>query len=257
MGLLGRLLGGVAGLAMGGPVGAMMGQAVGHAAEASLRGEAGADILGGARVAGLFARPEETYALCVVVLAAKLAKVDGPVNRTEIDAFKRAFPMPPEAAGNIGRLFDTARDSAEGYAGYADQLGTTFAAQPWLMEDVLAALFAIARADRPVVVPEHRMLLDVARRLGIGESGWNRAQAGAPRGLRPPARDEPDAYAVLGVSAKADDTAVRAAWVALMRTHHPDSVAAKGGDAAAVEAAGVRVARINAAWDRIKRERAL
>ncbi len=257
MGILGRVIGGVAGLAMGGPFGAVMGQQVGHAAENSLRGHAAPGLLGGARIAGLFARPEEIYALCVVVLSAKLAKVDGMVNRAEIDAFKAAFPMPPDAARDIGRLFDTARDSPDGYAAYADQLGRAFEAQPWMMEDVLAALFAIARADRPIVVSEHRMLQDVARRIGVGESGWMRALSGTPRRLRPPQPDEPDAYAVLGVSARDDDAAVRAAWVGLMRTHHPDSVAARGGSAEEAAAAGVRVARINAAWDRIKRERGL
>ena len=51
-----------------------------------------------ARVAGMLGRREEVFAITVTVLAAKLCKCDGPVKRSEIDAFKRNFRIPPASA---------------------------------------------------------------------------------------------------------------------------------------------------------------
>ena len=48
-----------------------------------------------------------------------------------------------------------------------------------------------------------------------------------------------------------------ATWRRLMRENHPDSLAARGVPAEFIARANEKVARINAAWDRIKRERGL
>ena len=42
-----------------------------------------------------------------------------------------------------------------------------------------------------------------------------------------------------------------------MRENHPDSLASRGVPPAFIASANDKVARINAAWDRIKRERGL
>ena len=42
-----------------------------------------------------------------------------------------------------------------------------------------------------------------------------------------------------------------------MRENHPDSLASRGVPQEFIDRAGDKVARINAAWDRIKRERGL
>jgi DnaJ like chaperone protein len=74
---------------------------------------------------------------------------------------------------------------------------------------------------------------------------------------RQPISDEPDAYVVLGVSRVASAEDIRATWKRLMRENHPDSLAARGVPAEFIARANDKVARINAAWDRIKRERGL
>ena len=51
--------------------------------------------------------------------------------------------------------------------------------------------------------------------------------------------------------------AIRAAWKKLMRENHPDSLASRGVPAEFIARASDKVARINAAWDRVKRERGL
>ena len=50
---------------------------------------------------------------------------------------------------------------------------------------------------------------------------------------------------------------MRQAWRRLMRENHPDSLAARGVPPEFVKRATEKVANINAAWDRIKRERGL
>src|SRR5271157_4895684 len=155
MGYWGKIIGGVAGFAMGGPFGAVVGAALGHAADTgampNMRMPFGRQVAWNpARVAAMFSRRDQLFAICVVILSAKLAKCDGPVKREEIDAFRRQFRIPPEAVRDIGRLFDQARDSADGFEAYADQLGEVFADNRGVLEDVLTALFGVARADGPV-----------------------------------------------------------------------------------------------------------
>jgi DnaJ like chaperone protein len=252
----GKIIGGMAGFAVAGPFGAMVGAALGHAADSggmpNIR--MGELPFGPAKVAALLGRRDQLFAIGVVVLTAKLAKCDGPVKRVEIDAFKRNFRIPTESARDIGRLFDQARDSSEGFEAYADQLGEAFADNRGLLEDVLTALFAIARADGPVNNRELAFLERTHRAFDLDPQAWDRARGSVPR--RPPS-SEPDAYTVLGLTRAASDEEVRTVWKQLMRENHPDSLAARGVPPEFIARANEKVARINAAWDRIKRERGL
>jgi len=261
MSVWGKIIGGMAGFAVGGPFGAVVGAALGHAAEsggfsrfANGFGVQGAASFGPARVAALLGQRDQVFALCVVVLSAKLAKCDGPVNRAEIDAFKRSFRIPPQSARDIGRLFDQARDSSAGFEDYASQLGEAFPDNPGLLEDVLVALFAIARADRPVTMQEQQFLLAVRHHFGLRNAAWEHASGTAPRR---PMTDDTDPYEVLGVARDTPPEELRATWKRLMRENHPDSLASRGVPPQFIAQANEKVARINAAWDRIKRERGL
>ncbi len=257
----GKLLGGVAGFALGGPFGAMVGAALGHGADSGagldLGGLLGHSPLGPARLAASLGSRDQLFAVAVVVLSAKLAKADGPVNRAEIDAFKTQFRIPPASVRDIGRLFDQARESADGYEAYATELGRSFAQSKGLLEDVLAALFAIARADKPLTVSEHEMLRQVHHAFGLDNLAWDQARGAAASNRAAGLGPIDDAYATLGVARDAQPEALKAAWLRLMRENHPDSLAAKGVPPEFIARASDKVARINAAWDRIKRERGL
>jgi DnaJ like chaperone protein len=272
MGYWGKIIGGVAGFAMGGPPGAIFGAAVGHAVDSGAiqAGKLSFQKLGGpgaawnpAGIAALLGRRDQLFAIGVVVLSAKLAKCDGNVSRDEVDAFKRHFRIPPEAVRDIGRLFDQARDSPDGFESFADQLGQAFADNRGMLEDVLVALFAIARADGVVNNSEAAFLRRVHRGFGLDEVSWNFARnEAAPGGQsgsygRAQTSGEADPYSVLGVQRTTSDEELRATWKRLMRENHPDSLAAHGVPEAFIASANDKVARINAAWDRIKRERRL
>ena len=254
----GKLLGGVAGFALGGPVGAVMGAAMGHAADNGvsrfdLPGFLRGNALDPARLAASLGSRDQLFAVGVVVLSAKLAKCDGPVNRAEVDAFKRQFRIPPESVRDIGRLFDNARDNAEGFEPYARELGSSFTENRGLLEDVLAALFAIARADKPLTVAEHDMLRQVHRLFGLDQLAWDQARGAATR----PAPGAEDPYAILGVTRDSSPGLLRDTWLRQVRENHPDSLAARGVPPEFIARATQQVARINAAWDQIKKERGL
>ncbi len=255
----GKLLGGVAGFAMGGPLGAMVGAALGHAAESGVLPKfdmshlMGGNPLNPARLATSMGQRDQLFAVGVVVLSAKLAKCDGPVVRAEIDAFKRQFRIPPASMRDIGRLFDQARDSADGFQPYAAELGRSFADSKHLLEDVLTALFALARADKPLTVAEHDMLRQIHHAFGLDNLAWDTARGVAARRNV----DEEDAFAVLGATPDTSNEELRTTWLRLMRENHPDSLAARGVPPEFIARASDKVARINAAWDRIKRDRGL
>jgi DnaJ like chaperone protein len=261
MGYWGKIIGGTAGFFVGGPYGAVIGAALGHAAdsgsvEAIRRPFMQSTPFNPARVASMFGRREEVFAITVTVLAAKLCKCDGPVTRSEIDAFKRNFRIPPASARGIGRLFDQARDNSDSFEPYAAQLAEAFADTRGVLEQVLGSLFNIARSDGPVNAREQEFLRRVHRRLGLDQVAWDRAFGETPRRPMPPA-DADDPYLELGVTRSATGEELRATWKRLMRENHPDSLASRGVPADFVARAGEKVARINAAWDRIKRERGL
>ncbi len=257
----GKIFGAMAGFAMGGPFGAVMGAAFGHAAEEGM-GKAGAfpnfaqfTPFGGGfnQISFMPGAREQLFAVGVVVLAAKTAKIDGPVKRVEIDAFKRAFRIPPEAVKDIGQLFDRARDSEEDPIRYATQLGAAFVDAPGTLEDVLTALFTIANADGPVNRREQELLAAIARAFGLDRLAWERASG--QRANRHMTDDSEDPYLALGIPRSASVEEARAAWKVLVRENHPDVLSSRGAAAEDVAKAGDKVARINAAWDRIKRER--
>ena len=258
----GKFIGGMSGFAMGGPVGALFGMAVGHAADEGRFpsfsynfGSGGAFGGNGAfdplRVASMLGRRDQIFAISVTVLAAKLAKVDGVVSRIEIEAFQRSFSIPPESAAEVGRLFDSARETSAGFEAYATQLGQAFSDERGILEQVLGGLYQIARADGPLNLAESEFLLRVAVGFGLGEAARQRASGGQ----MPPQQPSEDPYAVLGVSRRAADADIRARWKQLVREHHPDVLASQGASPARIKMASEKVARINAAFDAIKRER--
>lgn len=268
--LWGKIIGGVAGFAVGGPAGAVMGAALGHAADIGaipqiqrgLKGfmpggvSSSSAPLRSARMAAMLGQREQLFAIAAVTLSAKLAKSDAPVNRKEIDAFKRAFHVPPQNVPMVGRLFDEARKTPGGYEPFAEELALAFEADNRVvLEEVLRSLFVIARADGPLNAAETRFLTNVHRLLRLDRMAWDQAMNGAYDRARP--SQEGDPYHELGLTRAATNEELREARKRLMRENHPDGLVARGVPPEFVARATERAARVNAAWDRIKRERGL
>ena len=140
MSIWGKIIGGAAGFAVGGPLGALVGAGLGHAVvDSGLLGDAVKSADEGTR--------RITFTIGVIALAAKMAKADGQVTRDEVDAFKNIFRVPPHEVKNVGRVLDMARQDTAGYEAYAAQIAKLFADDRNVLEELLGALFYIAKAD--------------------------------------------------------------------------------------------------------------
>ncbi|WP_299396743.1 TerB family tellurite resistance protein [Pelagibius sp.] len=243
MSVWGKILGGAAGFALGGPLGALIGAVAGHAVDKMSGGTATAEAAD--------ATKQIAFTIGVIVLGAKLAKADGQVTRDEVDAFKQVFRIPPEEMKNVGRVFDQARKNAGGYEPYAKQLARMFADNPAVLEELLGGLFHIARADGQVSPDELDYLESLAVIFGFDAQDWDRIRAANV------AAADSDPFRILGVERDADDAAIKAAHRKLVVENHPDRLVAQGMPPEFVEVANEKLARINAAYDEIRKLRGI
>lgn len=245
MSIWGKIIGGVAGFAVGGPLGALMGAVAGHAVDRLRESGPAADI------DELEDTRQVAFTIAVIALGAKLAKADGVVTRDEIAAFKRIFRVPPHEMKNIGRLFNEARQDAAGFEPYAEQIERMFRGNPAVLEELLSALFLIAKANDTYHPAQKTYLRRVAAIFGFDDKTFRRIESvhfGA-------GKDDP--YGVLGVPRTVSDAALKAAYRKLVRENHPDALTAQGMPKEFVDLANEKLAAINAAYDRVRKERGL
>lgn len=188
------------------------------------------------------------FTAAVIGLAAKMARVDGMVSDTEVEAAAQVFRPPPGEEAAFRRAFAIAKQSVHGYDSYARRIGKRYRARPCLLEDVLDGLFHIAAADGRITGQELAYLESVAEHLGITPMEFRRIKA---TNLGP---DMDDPYAVLGLLPGATADEVRQAWRRLAAENHPDRMAARGAPAEFVRIAEIKTAAINAAYAQIRAE---
>jgi DnaJ like chaperone protein len=247
MSIWGKIVGGAAGFALGGPLGALLGGLAGHAVD-KMR-ESVAEPIETALPPGEDATRSIAFTIGVIVLGAKMAKADGVVTKDEIAAFKEVFHVPPDEAANVGRIFNQARRDASGYEPYARQLGRLFRKNPQILEELLHGLFHIARADGKVTQEELDFLSGVAEAFGFKQADWDRIRA---VNVGP---DQSDPYTILGVTRENDDATIKSTYRRLVREHHPDRLVAQGLPEEFISLANEKLATINEAYDRIRKER--
>jgi DnaJ like chaperone protein len=236
--LWGKLGGAGLGFALGGPLGALLGGFAGHVlfdGEGALLGPPPRDLV---------------FTTGLVALAAKMAKADGVVMRSEADAFGRIVAVPDSERDRIKGLFDLAKTTTAGFESYASQLADAFRDEPKLLEDVLDGLFLIATADRAVHEAELAYLQSVAGLFGVAPREFDRIAARHVRRA-----DDP--YLILGLDRELSDRELKRRYRALVAENHPDREIARGLPPEAIRIATDRLAAINAAWERVAAERGL
>ncbi len=243
---------------MGGPLGAIMGLAAGHAVDrmrSTLPGHDGAfngfENTPGPQGDDLENR-QIAFTVAVIVLGAKLAKADGQVTRDEVAAFKRVFSIPSHEAADVGALFNEAKQDAGGFEPYAQQIATLFAGNRAMLEDLLGALFHIAKADGTYDHRERDYIAKVASIFGFGEGEFKRIEDTYIRG-----EDAEDPYEILGIGADASDDDVKKTYRALIRENHPDRLMAQGLPEEFIDLANEKMATINAAYDKVCKQRGI
>lgn len=190
------------------------------------------------------------FTIAIIALAAKMAKADGHVSNREVAAFRRLFSVPESEERNLARVFDMAKRSVRGYDTYARRLAAMLHDRPDVLERVLDALFVIAMADDgPPMDSEIEYLRAVARLFGFSEDAFRQMltqHAGRP---------EEAPYAVLGVQPTISDECLKQVYRRLIRQNHPDRLLGLGVPREFVDLATERLARINVAFDQIRRAR--
>jgi DnaJ like chaperone protein len=254
MGLWGKVIGGTTGFMVGGPFGAAVGFLMGNAIERRTQ-QAVQNLLQAGPVTLLLQKVrqegrETVLALASLSLAARLARVDGPITQAEEDALLRSLGVPEGAGDPIIRLFRSPAHEQLGPAAVAARLGELFASEPERLEALARVLGAVAVADGPVGEAEMQFLRAVCAAMGLSSDAWKGLGGGSSGRLVDP-------YAILGVSPDVSDEDARAAFRRLLRETHPDALRSQSATDQQIAEADVRMAVVNAAWDEIRRRRGL
>lgn len=204
-------------------------------------------------------RHRAAFTIAIVSLAAKMAKADGVVATIETTTFERLYTVEADQVQSLRMVFELASGDIAGFEVYAAQIRDALEDDPRLLRDVLDGLFHIAAADGVFHGKEDDFLHKVAGVFGIEDGEYRAIRAAFVSESRTGTGGVPgdDPYAVLGASPGMSDADLKAHHRQLVRDHHPDSLVARGVPPEFHRAAERKLAVINAAYDRIARERAL
>lgn len=220
------------GLAVGGPLGALVGAVAGHLV-----------------IDRALADNEVVFTVALIALSAKMAKADGEVSEAEIRAFEEILKVPDAERANVARVYRIAQQDVAGFQAYAEQVARVYRGTPAMLEDVLDALFHIAKADKYIHPAELDYLRTVADIFGFSEVEFARIRAshlGA---------DKTDPYLILGITPDISTDDLRKAYVRLVRENHPDTLIARGVPKELVSIANEKLSAINVAYERIMQAR--
>jgi DnaJ like chaperone protein len=166
-----------------------------------------------------------------------------------VATFRNLFEMPAGEERNVARLFDLAKRDVAGFETYAARIADIYGDDRQGLEDVIDGLFAIARADGAVHEAEFGYLERVATIFGLGGADFERISA---RHVVP---QEGDPYVILGIERSADFAVIKRLYRQIVADNHPDKLIARGVPEECIIIATERLAAINAAYERIERER--
>lgn len=232
MSVWGKIAGAGVGLAVGGPLGALVGAVAGHLV-----------------IDRALDDDEVVFTIALIALSAKMAKADGQVTDAEVRAFEEVLKVPESERANVKRLYRIAQQDVAGFESYAEQVARVYRDKPAMLEDVLDALFHIAKADNVVHPAEIDYLRTVADIFGFSEVEFARIRAshlGTPR---------MDPYLILGITPEISDEDLKKAYRRLVRENHPDTLIARGVPEELVSIANDKLAAINAAYEKIVQAR--
>jgi DnaJ like chaperone protein len=237
MSIWGSLLGGVVGFSFGGPIGALIGSMIGGRLSSSRRHgfQQG------------FAQQQQIFAISLIILTAKLAKVDGHVSKEELIAVKEKLKIPKHEVDQVGKIFNKAKEDSLGYEPYAQQISQIYRGNPAVLDEVINILFYIAEADGKVSDSEVNYIKKVATIFGLNTNqfeGIREARVGSHK---------QNPYIILGCDPNEDLQTIRKKYIQLSKEHHPDVLMSKGLPKELMAESEKKLAAINSAYDKIEK----
>ena len=239
MSIWGKIIGGTTGFALGGPLGAIIGIMIGGSFDRSARKFSSSNQISQQQ-------KQNVFALCIIVLSAKIAKADGQVTKEEIYTFKEKFNIQAEEMSEVSKIFNEAKKSSFGFKNIADQVGNLFSDNKVLLEQLLNNLFYIAEADGLTSINELEVLRSISQSFHFNETDFQRIFHSRLN------NKESDPYKILGVTREDSDNNIRKKWIELSKEHHPDYLIAKGMPKEFIKEANKELSSINLAYDKIK-----
>jgi len=239
MSIWGKIIGGTTGFALGGPLGAIIGMMIGGSFDRSARKFSSSNQISQQQ-------KKNVFALCIIVLSAKIAKADGQVTKEEIYTFKEKFNIQAEEMSEVSKIFNEAKKSSFGFKNIADQVGNLFSDNKVLLEQLLNNLFYIAEADGLTTSNELEVLRSISQSFHFNETDFQRIFHSRLN------NKESDPYKILGVTREDSDNNIRKKWIELSKEHHPDYLIAKGMPKEFIKEANKELSSINLAYDKIK-----
>ena len=199
-----------------------------------------------------------SFLFSLLVLAAYIIRADGRVMHSEMNVLRtflqQNFGQQAVAQGEdiVKKLFERQKQEGYGYRTTIRSACQQIAANMDYSQrlQLVSFLVMIAQADGSVVQAEITALRDVAASLGISA-----ADVESMLNLRGSKNDLAAAYKVLGISEKATDDEVKAAYRQMALKHHPDRVSTLGDDVK--RAAEKKFKEINDAKEKIYKARGL
>ena len=237
MSIWGSLLGGVVGFSFGGPMGALIGSMIGGRLSSSRRGA----------LRQGFAQQQQIFAISLIILTAKLAKVDGHVSKEELIAVKEKLKIPKHEVDQVGKIFNKAKEDSLGYEPYAQQISQIYRGNPAVLDEVINILFYIAEADGKVSDSEVNYIKKVATIFGLNTNqfeGIREARVGSHK---------QNPYIILGCDPNEDLQTIRKKYIQLSKEHHPDVLMSKGLPKELMAESEKKLAAINSAYDKIEK----
>lgn len=288
MSWLGAGIGCWIGNSIGGPLGGIIGAVIGGWLSSgnddeSVRNGAGRSRGGGTRSRsggsgapqGENPQKELIFLGAAAAMLAKMAKADGRVSREEIASADAAFArlgISGEKRDYCIKVFREAKDDEHTIFEYAAAFSD---AQPdydmrvlfydilWdlaVSDGVLSQEEKSVLASLPVYLHISPVLFSAQysrRSAGAHHGGSGRGGQSRSSGRRSTSRVDPlvEAYAVLGCSPSATDDEIKRAYRDKAKKYHPDEMVAKGLPPELIQKANDEMARVNAAYDLIKKSR--
>jgi len=251
----GKILGGGAGMVLGGPLGALLGLALGHkidrirSRDSKLINENNASNVNDSYEQYNESEKQLAFASGVIVIAAKLSKADGTVTNDEIIKFREVFDFDPKDEVAIGKIFNNAKKTSEGYEVYAKQLKLVFGDQQELYIEFINSLYKIAFADGEFHDNEERMIKDIALIFNMPDEILDSIKSQFINIVN--AFDIDNDYKILQSDSSESDEELKKKYFKLVKEYHPDTLVSKGLPEEFLKFANERLANINKAYERI------
>ena len=235
MSIWGKIVGSTGGFALGGPLGALIGAIAGHAVD-KYKKQLPEDV----------AIKQIGFTIGIIVLSAKMAKADGKVSIEEIITFRKHVSIPEKDINNVGRLWDQAKKSTDGFEIYALQLSRLFKPKSAVLEQIIHLLFNIAISDGKITNDENLYIKKVGNIFGFNDKDFNIISSNYSTNVLDP-------YQILGVEKYYTLKQINQKRLKLIKENHPDKLLAQGLPNEFVQNSLTKLKTINNSWEQIKK----